>query len=366
MEYIRKLHKYKPFHFVPKDPESGSKVIIDVIETFLRRLIGVSIFQREWNFLNFMFVFGITMLGIYLTCIFYSCYLYRHDITNLLFCVSTFGFGCQAMVKIFFFTIIRKRVIALNDSSSKHYIFTMHESGRVQGVICKNLSLIYIIIKGTIYVYFFFVLAAVFLPGFASLFITDTLLPFGFIIPILNPDSWTGYICNYIVQSIAAYYYYGISAGSDIGIIYNLLTASGQLDCMMMLIEELNDQLTEGVESTTIRQKIVKIIKLHQFHRDYLTELMHFLYLYHVGAIGFTVLTVMISVMGITDTLIETVGAIKWDKLSCSGMKHMNLVLALSQKPKLLMVVTTPLNISTYVQVHKMIYSMIMMLQNTK
>uniref|UniRef100_A0A182G0A9 Uncharacterized protein n=1 Tax=Anopheles albimanus TaxID=7167 RepID=A0A182G0A9_ANOAL len=348
-----------------------------------------------------MFVFGITMLGIYLTCIFYSCYLYRHDITNLLFCISTFGFGCQAMVKIFFFTILRKKVIALNESSSRHYIYTMHESDRVKAVICRNLSLIYIIIKGTIYVYFVLVLAAVFLPGFASIFIADSLLPFGFILPILNPDGWTGYLCNYTVQSIAAYYYYGISAGSDIGIIYNLLTASGQLDCMMVLIEELNDQLDAGQETTTISQKIVKIIKLHQFHRDYLTELMHFLYLYHVGAIGFTVLTVIISVMGVvllqwylgiivsvlasiqlfyicflgtsfeikvlnTDILIEAVGAIKWDKLSCSGMKHMNLVLALAQKPKLLMVVTTPLNISTYVQVHKMIYSMIMMLQNTK
>uniref|UniRef100_A0A182G0B1 Uncharacterized protein n=1 Tax=Anopheles albimanus TaxID=7167 RepID=A0A182G0B1_ANOAL len=374
-----------------------------MIDKFLR-LIGISTANRNWSFWNFMFVFGITILTTYLTCIFYTCYLYRNDITKLIFCISTFGFGCQGIVRIFIFTVMRNRVITLNETNYNHYSSILNESDRVKGVVCKNLSLIYIIVKGTIYVYLMLVLAALVLPGIASFFLPERILPFGFILPALNPDEWTGYICNYMIQSTAAYYYYVMSAGSDVAIIYNLLTAAGQLDCMMVHIEELNDQLSGiGIASATNREKIVKIIKLHQFHRDYLTELMHFLYLYHVGAIGFTVLTVIISVMGVVllrwylgiivsilasiqlfyicflGTSFEmkvlmalalfpflSVGAIKWDKLSCSEMKHMNLVLAVTQCPKLLMLVTTPLNINTYVQVHKMIYSMIMMLENTK
>uniref|UniRef100_A0A182G048 Uncharacterized protein n=2 Tax=Anopheles albimanus TaxID=7167 RepID=A0A182G048_ANOAL len=338
------------------------------------------------------------MLPLYMTCVCYTCFLYRHDISKLIFCITTMGFNCQAIVKIFFFTIRRSRVLKLNDFSNKHYRSVLRESDRVQGAICKNLSLMFVITKGTLYLYQMLLITALIVPAIGSFFLGDLLLPFGFILPFANPQETTGYVVNYFFQTIMSYYYYGISAGSDIAIIYNLLTASGQLDCMMALIEELNDQLTQGAAPAAIRRKIVQIIQLHQFHREYMNKLMHFLYLYHVGAIGCTIFSIIISVLGFvllrwytgimlgvlaslqlfyicflgtcleikTDELIATVGAIKWDRLSRVEMKNMNLMLTITQNPKLLLLVSTPLNINTYLQVHKMIYSMVMMLENTK
>ncbi|ETN58060.1 carboxylesterase [Anopheles darlingi] len=336
MEYIRKLHKYKSFHFVASDPESGNADIVEYIENFLR-LIGVSIFKRKWNFFNFVFVVGMTMFPLYMMCVCYTCFLYRHDTSKLIFCITTLGFNFQALVKIFFFTIRRRRVLTLNDFSARHYRCVKRESDRVQDVICKNLSLIFVIFKGTFYVYQMLMITALILPAVVSFFLEDLILPFGFILPFANPEETTGYVVNYIFQTIISYYYYGISAGSDIAIIYNLLTASGQLDCLMALVEELNDQLAQGIAPTAIRRKILQIIQLHQFHREYLKKLTKFLYLYHVGAIGSTIFSIIISVLGFTDELIATVGAIKWDRLTSVEMKNMNLVLTITQNPILLM-----------------------------
>ncbi|XP_052871773.1 uncharacterized protein LOC128277363 [Anopheles cruzii] len=397
MDYIRKLHKYRFFRFIPKDTYTGSIVITDLIDSFNRGM-GVSMFKRDWNLCHLVFVFGNMILTIYLISVFYTGILYRREITKLIFCVSTFGFGIQALVKIIFFVFKRSRVLDLNEVNLRYYKTMLHESERVRRVICENITLSYIVVKGTFYIYLAFVVASLVIPGLASFFLPERILPFGFILPFVDPDSFVGYVLNYCSQSIAAYYYWRISAGSDCTIVFNLLTASGQLDGLMTLIDELNDQLESGEAPAAIRKKIVKIIQQHQYHRDYLSQLMDFLYLYHIGSVGFGVLTMIISVMGIvlldwylgaictvmgsvqlfylcflstsfeikTDTLIEHVGAIKWDKLSSADMKYMNLLLLTSQSPKLLEVFTTPLNISSYVQIHKMIYTMIMMLQNTK
>uniref|UniRef100_A0A182VT62 Uncharacterized protein n=1 Tax=Anopheles minimus TaxID=112268 RepID=A0A182VT62_9DIPT len=374
------------------------------IETF-NKSMGASFFKRKHSFINFFFIFGISNLVLYLVSVLKSAYDSRHDTTKLIYCIATFGFCCQAIMKIYSFIITRQRVVDLYENNLFYYQNMMHQSNTVKRVLCDNASLIYIVIKGTVLIYLILVITTMTIPGFSSLFLADRILPFGFVVPFIGADTLTGYLWNYIMQVIMATYYWIITVGSDITTIYNLLTAYGQLDVLMTIIEELDELLERDECPQEIRDKIIEIVHQHQHHRSYLQQLVHFLNPYHFVTLGSTVPTMVISVLGlvlldwypgaaivflgsvqifyicflgtsleikvrdifiITDALTLKVGAIHWNKLSIRDMKYMNLVLAMTQKPKMLAVATLPLNITAFLKIHKLIYSLIMMLENTK
>uniref|UniRef100_A0A182RIT8 Uncharacterized protein n=1 Tax=Anopheles funestus TaxID=62324 RepID=A0A182RIT8_ANOFN len=322
-------------------------------------------------------------------------------------------------MKIYSFIITRQRVVDLYENNLRYYQEMMNQSNTVKRVLCDNASLIYIVIKGTVLIYLILVITTMTIPGFSSIFLADRILPFGFVVPLISADTLTGYIWNYIIQIIMAMYYWIITVGSDITTIYNLLTAYGQLDVLMTIIDELDEQLERNECPEKIRAKIIEIVHQHQHHRSYLQQLVDFLNPYHFVTLGSTVPTMVISVLGLvlldwypgaaivflgsvqifyicflgtsleikvrvrlitvledfifssfillqTDALTLKVGAIHWNKLSTRDMKYMNLVLAMTQKPKMLAVATLPLNITAFLKIHKLIYSLIMMLENTK
>ncbi|KFB47258.1 AGAP010507-PA-like protein [Anopheles sinensis] len=318
--------------------------------------------------------------------------------TKLIYCLATFGFGCQGVMKIYSYIITRRRVIELYMINVKYNERMMNQSDRVKRVLCENATITHILIKGTMLVYIILVCVTVTIPGLSSIFLSSRILPFGFVLPFLDPETWTGYIWNYAFQVIMSYFYLVLTLGGDITTIFNLLTAYGQLDALMMLIEECNEQLARNEPAEAIQKKIVDIVQLHQHHRLYLQQLVDFLNPYHFVTVGSTVPAMVISVLGVmllkwypgavimflgsvqifyicflgtglelkTDALTDMVGAIRWDKLSVRDMKHMQLILALTQQPKVLLVATTPLNVTAFLQIHKFIYSLIMMVENTK
>ncbi|XP_053667933.1 odorant receptor 67d-like [Anopheles marshallii] len=397
MEYLRVLKKYHFFHYSATNPLEASMYLTAGIETF-NKSMGVSFFKRKHSFINFFFIFGISNLVLYVVSVLKSAYVSRHDMTKLMYSIATFGFCCQASMKIYCFVVTRQRVIDLYESNQHYYQDMMNQSNTVKRVLCDNASLIYIVIKGTVLVYLILVIIAMSIPGISSIFLSDLILPLGFTIPFINDDTFAGYIWNYIIQIIMAVYYFIITVGTDITTIYNLLTANGQLDALMTIIEELDEQLERDECPEKIRDKIIEIVHQHQHHRIYLHQLVDFLNPYHCVTLGSTVPTMVISVLGLflldwypgavivflgsvqifyicflgtsleikTDALTLKVGAIHWNKLSIPDMKYMNLVLALTQKPKMLKVVTLPLNITAFLKIHKLIYSLIMMLENTK
>uniref|UniRef100_A0A182G0B0 Uncharacterized protein n=2 Tax=Anopheles albimanus TaxID=7167 RepID=A0A182G0B0_ANOAL len=302
-------------------------------------------------------------------------------------------------MKLYSFIFTRREVIALNEINLEYYRTMMSQSDGIKRVLCDNLSLIYIVARVAGLAYLVLELTTLITPTISSFSVSELILPFGFFFPFVDPDTTFGYIWNFVFQLIISAYYWLLTVGSDITTIYNLLTACGQLDMLMALIDELNEELELDKPPAVIRRKIVQIVQLHQQHREYLQRLVDFLNLYHLIAVGCSVLAMIISVMGlvlldwypgvamvflgssqlfyvcflgtsldikVTDDLTDKVGAVSWSKLSVADMKYMKLVLAMTQKPKLLVVATTPLNISAFVQIHKMIYSMGMMLRNTK
>uniref|UniRef100_A0A182P6Z5 Uncharacterized protein n=1 Tax=Anopheles epiroticus TaxID=199890 RepID=A0A182P6Z5_9DIPT len=370
------------------------------IESF-NKLMGVSFFKRKHSFKNFPFIFGISNLVLYLVSVLISAYQSRHDVTKFIYCVATFGFGCQATMKVYSFVITRRYIIDLYENNLQFYRDMNRQSDMVKRVLCDNASLTYIVIKATVLIYLLLVVTTMTIPSLSAIFMETRILPFGFVIAGLHADTLESYIWNYGIQVIMAVYYWIITVGSDITTIYNLLTACGQLDALMAIIEELNQQLENNECPEKIQEKIIEIIGQHQYHRSYLQQLVDFLNPYHFVTVGSTVPTMVISVLGlvlldwypgaaivflgsiqmfyicflgtsleikvmITDALTLKVGAIHWNKLSVRDMKHMNLVLAMTQTPKVLAVATLPLNITAYLKIHKFIYSLIMMLQNTK
>ncbi|XP_053670819.1 uncharacterized protein LOC128721122 [Anopheles nili] len=397
MEYLRGFNKYKFFHFSSTNPLEASTIITTGIETF-NKAMGVSFFKRRHSFINFFFIFGITTLVLYLISVLISSYQSRHDMTKLIFCIATLGFGCQAMMKIYSFIITRQRVVDLYENNLHYYQDMMKQSDRVKLVLCENASLINIVIRGTVVIYFMLVATTVMIPGLSSAFLADRILPFGFVLPFTNADTLAGYLLNYNLHVLMSVYYWIITVGSDITTIYNLLTAYGQLDVLMIIIEELNEQLDRGESPEVIRSKIIEIIQQHQHHRAYMQQLVDFLNPYHFVTLGSTVPTMVISVLGFvlldwypgavivflgsvqifyicflgtsleikTDALTLKVGAINWNKLTVRDMKYLNLVLVMTQTPKVLAVAMLPLNITAFLKIHKFIYSMIMMLESTK
>uniref|UniRef100_A0A182JI56 Uncharacterized protein n=1 Tax=Anopheles atroparvus TaxID=41427 RepID=A0A182JI56_ANOAO len=367
MDFLRLLGKYRFFRYTPADPLEACQYITNRIDNFNRGM-GVSFFKHNHSFIKFFFIFGISCLVVYTASVLLSVYWFRHEITKVIFCMATFGFGCQAIMKIYSFIITRRHVLHLYMKNVKYYQDMLNQSDRVNQVLCENASLAYVLIKVTAIIYLILVIITMTLPGLSSMFLSSRILPFGFVLPLLNADTWTGYVWNYTFQVFCAYYYWMITVGSDITTIFNLLTAYGQLDVLMVLIDECNEQLARDEPLEAVRSKIVEIIQLHQHHRAYLQELVDFLNPYHFVTVGSTVPTMVISVLGVEliDALTEKVGAIHWHKLSVRDMKHMNMVLAMAQRPKMLLVATTPLNVTAYLKIHKFIYSMIMMLENTK
>ncbi|XP_050093748.1 uncharacterized protein LOC126576500 [Anopheles aquasalis] len=397
MEFLRKLKKYRFFSYTPPNPYDGCVEITRRIDHF-NRMMGISFFNPDHSFINPSFIFGIGNFVIYGFSVFITIYRFRNDITKVIHCLTTCGFASQAVMKLYSFIITRREVIALNEINSEYYRTMMSQSDGIKRVLCENLSLIYIVSRVAGLAYLVLELTTLITPTISSFSVTELILPFGFFFPFVDPDTTFGYIWNFVFQLIISAYYWMLTVGSDITTIYNLLTACGQLDMLMALIDELNEELELGKPSVVIRQKIVQIVQLHQQHREYLQRLVDFLNLYHLIAVGCSVLAMIISVMGLvlldwypgvamvflgssqlfyvcflgtsldikTDDLTDKVGAVSWSKLSVADMKYMKLVLAMTQKPKVLVVATTPLNISAFVQIHKMIYSMGMMLRNTK
>ncbi|XP_050067336.1 odorant receptor 67d-like [Anopheles maculipalpis] len=397
MEYLRGLKKYRFFHYSATDPLEASMDITGGIESF-NKSMGVSFFKRKHSFVNFFFIFGISNLVLYVVSVLKSAYESRHDTTKLIYCIATFGFGCQTIMKIYSFIITRQRVVDLYESNHRYYQEMTSQSNAVKRVSCDNASLIYIIIKGTVLVYLLLVIATMAIPGVSSIFLADRILPFGFVMPFIEGDTLTCYVWNYFFQVVMATFYWIITVGTDVTTIYNLITAYGQLDVLMTIIGELDELLERDECPQKIRDKIIEIVRQHQHHRSYLQQLVDFLNPYHFVTLGSTVPTMVISVLGLvlldwypgaaivflgsvqifyicflgtsleikTDALTLKVGAIHWNKLSIRDMKYMNFVLAMTQKPKMLAVTTLPLNITAFLKIHKLIYSLIMMLENTK
>ncbi|XP_058053314.1 uncharacterized protein LOC131205292 [Anopheles bellator] len=398
MEFLRKLRKYRIFRYTPANPLDGWEFSAAMLERFCGH-IGISLFKRSHNLFNFLFVFPICNFIIYGFSVFITTYRFRDDITKVIHCLTTLGFASQAIMKIYSFIITRKEVIDINETNHKFYRTMMKQSDRVKGVLCENIGLIYIVSRLAAIAYMVLELTVLIIPAVSSsLRITEPLLPFGYFFPFIDPDTLPGYLWNYVFQLLISAYYWYITVSTDIQTIYNLLTACGQLDVLMTLIDELNEDLANGKPQAMIKGKIIEIIQLHQQHREYLDRVVQFLNLYHLVAVGCSVLAMVISVLGLVlldwypgiamvflgssqlfyvcflgtsldiklDELTEKAGAVCWDKLSVVEMKYMKLVLAMSQKPKVLLVATAPLNMNAFVQIHKMIYSMVMMLRNTK
>uniref|UniRef100_A0A182NDC6 Uncharacterized protein n=1 Tax=Anopheles dirus TaxID=7168 RepID=A0A182NDC6_9DIPT len=360
--------------------------------------MGVSFFKREHNFKNFLFLFGISNLFLYMPSVIISAYQNIYDVIKLMYCVATFGFGCQATMKIYTYIVTRKRVIYLYEKNMKYYKDMLDQSEKVRHVLCENANLTYVVIKFAIILYIFLVFITLSMPLLLSLYFSERILPFGFTIPFTSDETTAGYIGNYLCQLVMSIYYGLITVASDITTIFNLLTANGQLNVLVTIVEELDELLDRDESPQVIKNKIKDIIRQHQSHRIYFDELINFLNPYHFVTLGSTVPTMIVSVVGLvllnwypgaiimffasiqifficflgtslelkTDALTETVSAIHWDKLSVQDMKSMNLVQVLTQHPKILVLATLPLNIAAYLQIHKFIYSMIMMMENTK
>ncbi|XP_065078575.1 uncharacterized protein LOC135701654 [Ochlerotatus camptorhynchus] len=233
-------------------------------------------------------------------------------------------------------------------------------------------------------------------PMVYGLITSKQVLSFGF--EAIHSDAWSAYMVNGLFQANCAYYVAILTTVTDGTFISYILTATGQIDAIIGLLNELDGMMMLKPDEQEIDNQLQKIIKFHQHHQLFMRQVENELNLYFLISIASLCFNMSISLaafvlidwyLGIvvfcfassqifymcflgtyydtkSEILITEIGQLDWYKLSLKNQKSIKFLLTVTQTPITLTAILEDLNVAAYLKIHKTVYSGLMLLLRVK
>ncbi|XP_038108421.1 odorant receptor 67d isoform X2 [Culex quinquefasciatus] len=380
------------------DYSNAGKVYLEAVDWIdrLNAFMGICYFDPKVSRLQPRFIWGITTLFIYIYLAFESTYWYRNDVEKLLLCITTHGFSVQMASKVYTFIINRSQVVEVNTMNRDYFEMETTKSVTVQNSHKSSATIAYILLKMTAACYIILVGLIVLGPAIGGAIVSEKILPFGF--ELSHSNAWPAYIMNLAFHVNCGFYVAFLTTSSDSTFILYLLTAVGQIDAISGLLNELNEMLEKNASEEVISLQLRRIFQLHQHHFAYMRMFKNMFQYYFMMAITMLYFCMSICLaafvlinwyMGVlvfcfcsaqifymcflgtalqskTEFLMKEIDSFSWYRLSVPNQKFAILFLASAQNPILLSAAMVKLNVATYLQVHKSVYSFLMLLLRIK
>ncbi|XP_053686235.1 uncharacterized protein LOC128735773 [Sabethes cyaneus] len=395
MDILEGLKRYRLFQPAVDDAEviyRNAVVRIDSHNAFM----GINMFRKKINFCNFPFLWGIFTLFFFTYLMIETAYWYRQEIEKVLMTVTTFGFSIQMSSKIYTFILTRKRILEVNQMNLDYFQLDVVKSTSVKKALQRSSSLTHILV--TISLFTYHILAGIVATGpmVLGLATSNKLLPLG--VEVLHSDSWIAYFVNYLMQFNLCYYGAFLTTTSEAAYILFVLTATGHIDAIIGLLDELQDMTKKRVDEAKVSEQLFKVLQIHQYHQHYMRKIVDLFQVYFLLAIASLYSCVTISLASFVlinwyigmvvvffasfqiffmcflgthlqmknDQLMTVVGSFAWFALPVRDQKQAILFLAATQRPISPTAVLGILNVETFLKIYKSVYSMLMVLLRVK
>ncbi|XP_055534108.1 putative odorant receptor 83c [Wyeomyia smithii] len=393
MDLIQKMEQYKLFRHSFDDPAEFCAQII-ATPNKISKLIGLDIFSAGYSSRNFNTIFTLFVAIFYLYLTFTSVYNMRHDVENVINCLVTLGVAIQCVWKLFTFAIYRKKLIWMHEYNIS--LFKEECNPRTRNMLMRNIFVLSAVLKVMLISYAFTSFSLDFAPLLYLAMTGAKLLPFGFFIPYLNQNSWSGYIINYVVHVILTVYVSSGDMGLDCIYMTILMNSFTQIDLLVISLHEMNEMIEQDCDN--IKPVFEKIVRRHQEHLQYLRtveNVFRFFYFVTFVSLSSVLVTSLFAVVMLSwyqgyvfiafvsyqmffgcflGTMLELkseqlqreIYNILWYKLETEQQMPLRFMLMSAQESVTLTVIFGKLNIPTFLQVYKTVYSIFTMLQTVK
>ncbi|KAL1401263.1 hypothetical protein pipiens_006745 [Culex pipiens pipiens] len=241
-------------------------------------------------------------------------------------------------------------VAGLNVLSPDFKRFTPNLIGLVLTyVMFAGVSIVRVIVKVMLLCYAFTSISLILVPLLYTIQSGEKTLPFGFYIPQLDRDTWFGYFCNYAIQIYLTTYVSSLDMGTDCIYMMTLMSSFTQIDLLKMSLVEMNKMIDNEDKD------LDNFFKQLSWYQGYV--FIAFLsYQLFFGCFLGTLLAIK------NEQLQHEIYRVTWYKLSIPNQKMLQFVLKSSQESVCMSLIFAPLDMSTYLQVYKSIYSLFTML----
>ncbi|XP_058456982.1 odorant receptor 67d-like [Malaya genurostris] len=332
-------------------PEAGNQICggdlrsefaaeLIAIPTKAAKLHGSHIFSSGYSATNRFVVVSSCYMMLFCTMTFITAYEMRNDSEGLIYALATFGTGIQCLGKLGTLLYFRKNLYWMHSYTLD--LYKEECNPRTKTMLMSRVFLLSVILKTMLLGY---ILTGVVMSGAPIYFswkLGEKILPFGFFLPYVNHDTWSGYLLNYVIHAWGTSYAVSASFSGDGVCVILLMSSFIQIDLLIASLKEVNQQIEANGKDLSWYQGYV-----------------------FIGFVSYQLLfcCFMGTVQEMKNEQLEReIYNLTWYKLPISQQKSLLLMLQRAQNPVPLTLIFGDLNMPTFLQIYKTIYSVFAML----
>ncbi|XP_039432284.1 uncharacterized protein LOC120414992 [Culex pipiens pallens] len=278
-----------------------------VIPNKIAAIVGLDVFSKDYKTVsaNLMGLISIYVLFAYVSVC--TVVEVRHDVNDLIYCLVTVGIGLQGVMKIYTFLRYRKDLVWIQDYCKALY---KEEGETHRAVLLDDITIMNVLTKIILGFYGFTSVFMLLAPMIKTYVTGHKYLTFGFWLPYIDRFSWLGYFCNFVMQFI-------ILGATLVLVLYAIVTRAwiaGYTSCIFIIYE-------------------------------------FFIFCY---------LPTLLEMK--KEKLQQEIYNLPWYKMTTSDQKSLRLFLEATQQPNCLTMIFYPMNMPSFMEVMKIIYSILTLL----
>uniref|UniRef100_A0A336N1Q6 Odorant receptor n=1 Tax=Culicoides sonorensis TaxID=179676 RepID=A0A336N1Q6_CULSO len=352
--------------------------------------VGFGVLTDDFKF-NFITYFSIINCITYMCINGYDIKFFKDDLIRVCFCLVTWSFGYECTIRIIVFLSRGREIRNLYDQIR---IFVQKNQGKCENerIVNEFVRDIDIQTKFIAILYGFCAILTLIYPGLHYMLTKEKILAFGFVIPGISYTTQIGYTLNYIYHICLTYMTTAGLTATTLIVVMLYIGACLMIEVITFNLKNLGNELLEGDDKHKTNREInlSEFVKSHQDILDFvssLESLFSLTFMVDVISISFQiVITLMVClsnfwipgyiiILCVTfklfldcayglyieikfDDLCTAVYDFPWHLISIKHQKSILFILAKTQNPPLLTFGGVAyINMSTFVQVYKSIYS---------
>ncbi|XP_001652555.2 uncharacterized protein LOC5568767 isoform X2 [Aedes aegypti] len=395
METVKKFKLIRDIRAEITDPQKTYDDMMHQLNSVAQKYLGMDTLHLEFSFVNRRFIFLLAIMSTFLYADVESAVL-AGDVGEVAYNIAVLGFGLQGFAK-FDAYVYRKESMHTLVWQISAFLNKKKMFDGLNEIVTANVAIMVLLKRFYIGLYGFVFVSMSSLGLISSLSSGERQLSFGFQFSFLDTSNWVGYLATYIYQVAGILMVVISSCCNDILIVVLYITAMGMYDCMMFDLRELSklSQMEKSSANKRIAEERIKsVIQQHQEVLEFLelsneTFSLYFLMSLVCMTTAIAILLVALvwnrwyaglvicfaassqifalSLLGTlllvkSEELIDEVYSITWYDMDLPVQRSLKLFLLMSQHVKEISYRFGVMNMETYVQSHKMIYSFFTML----
>ncbi|XP_055590524.1 putative odorant receptor 83c [Uranotaenia lowii] len=321
-----------------------------------------------------------------------SAYNLRHEPEKVIFGLVTVGVGFQNFCKIYTYLTYCQQIRSMN--RYQEVLLREECNLHTKELLMNNVFAIDLLRKLVFSSYPWTAIVLLITPLLLTLIGPENILPYGFFMPYLDWNTTLGYAINYVWQIWLTVMVLTFHMGPDCFYLILITNAFTQINLLKNMLERLDESVKDNANQETASKLLKRIIVRHQEHISYLSKLeetfrMNWFVTLSSSSLGLVTtlyaavilkwyqgfayilsITVQIGFVCILGTMLDmkneqlqqTVYKISWYRLSNSHQKSIGFFLSVTQETKAQTLIFAPLNMPTFLQLYKTIYSIFTML----